>query len=131
MGWRPCSVAMVRVGHVAHAERDVLAPDRVRLKLRLQLLARRARAGDDHDAARPLVEPVHDPRPHVPRRVALVPQERLGVEETEREEPVHERPALVATRRVHDDARGLVYDDDGRIDVQHVERDAVARAPRS
>ena len=61
-----------------------------------------------------------DPRPVV--RVGGLP-EGLAPEEPAREQAVDQRAALVAPRRVHDEAGRLVHHHHVVVDVQHVERD--------
>ena len=100
------------------ADRIVGALDGVLLKLHLEPFARAYAPRDHHDAARPLVEPVHDSRPHV-----LVADARLErVEVTAREQSMYERARLAARRRVHDDARRLHEHDEIVVDVEHLER---------
>ena len=80
-------------------ERDVLAVDVARLQRRLQRAQHGVALGDDEQAARVAVQAVHDAGAH---RVAA------GGPAGER---LHERPALVPRGGVHDDAGGLVHDE--------------------
>jgi hypothetical protein len=90
------------------------------LELLFEALSSGPRPRHYENAARPLVEPVHDPGPHVTGRDVL---DRSRAEEPESEEPVHQGPAFMPTRRMHDDPRGLVHDHDGVVDVKYLERD--------
>ena len=112
--------------HVTRAKRRVLSVDRVLLKLRLELFASLRRARDDHHAARPLVEAVYDAGAQMPLRITQV----IGILRIERphgEKAVHERPSLVAACRMHNEPRGLHYDEKRVIDVEYIEWHAPLR----
>ena len=82
-------------------ERQVLAQDPARLELRLERRVGRLGAGDDEQPGRVAVEPVDQPGAPwlAPGGAAVL--ERLG-----------ERARAVPARRVHDDARRLVDDEE-------------------
>ena len=92
-------------------ERDVLARERARLHELLQPAVRLGRAGDDEQPRRVAVEPVHDAGP-----LRLV-----STFDVVGEQPVHERPARVPGRRMHDETRRLVDDEQMLVLVRHDE----------
>ena len=98
---------------VPGGEGDVLAVDGVRRELGLERLARLGGPRDHHDAARSLVEPVDDARPDM-----LV---LLDLEVTPREKTVDERACLASGSGMNHETRGLHEDDEGVVDVEHVE----------
>ncbi len=81
-------------------EREVLARDLARGELRLQRAVHVVVLGDDQQPARVAVQAMDDPRPPGLLAAAGAPGQRL-----------RERALAMPARRVHDDARGLVDDD--------------------
>ena len=103
-----------RAREVAVHDRQVLALDRARLQLADEIGLRFGRLGDDHEAARVLVEAVHDARARQRRQRRRVMQQR-----------VQQRAVAVAAARMHDQAGGLVDDEDRGVLVH----DRQARSP--
>ena len=110
--------------HHAPDERDVFLLDLAIVKLPRQFFVRRVVLGDDHQAGRAAIEPMHDARPLLAADAAQIVNLM--------EERVHQRAARVPGRRVNDHARRLVDDDEVRILVEdrHVERFGLAASPR-
>src|SRR5919204_257306 len=82
----------------ADDEREIMPFELAPPDERQQTLVRLLGTGDDHQARRVPVEPVHDARP-------------LGIAAREpAEQPVHERPAQMTRRGMHDDALRLFPD---------------------
>jgi hypothetical protein len=106
----------------ADDDRHVGPVDRVLLELRLEPLARLDVPCDDHDAARALVQAVHDARAHVLGRIGVA-REVLATKEAQRQQTVHQGPPRVPARRVNDETRRLVDDDDVLVRVDDVEAD--------
>ena len=79
---------------------EVLALELAPGELRLERRVRGLRPRDDEQAGGVAVEPVHDPGPLGILAARGAPLQRL-----------HERALAVPARRVHDDARRLVHDD--------------------
>ena len=108
----------------ADDEREVLARQLPRLHELLEPPVRLGRAGDHEQTRRIAVEPVDDPRPL--RLVAAL--------DVVREQPVDERSLRVARRRMDDEARRLVHDEQVLVLVRNREldrfRDEAARPRR-
>jgi len=103
-------------------ERDapIYALDGVRRELLLQSFARVFRLGDDQHAARVLVESMDDARTEASYRVARI--ERSSLETRARKEAGNQRVIPVPPAGVHDDASGLVHDDELFVLVEDLER---------
>ena len=98
-------------GRAALHEREVLPRDRAALERRLQRAVGRLVAGDDEQAGRVAIEPVHDARPLRVLRRRRAPGERL-----------HERAGRVPASGMHDHAGRLVHDEQVLILVRDAER---------
>src|SRR6266545_2389315 len=85
----------------AHDEREVAALELTSPDERLQPAIGLLRARDDHQAGGVAVEPVDDARPR-----------GLTTGDVVSEQTVHKRPGRVSRRRMHDETRRLVDDDE-------------------
>ena len=100
--------------HDAPDERDVFLLDLAIAKLTRELLVRGVVLGDDHQARRAAIEPVHDAGPLLAADAAEIVDVM--------EQRVHQRAARVAGGRMHDHAGGLVDDDDVAILIDDRQR---------
>ena len=96
-------VDRVAAREVARGEREVLARHRARLQLAHEVGVRRQRLRDDQEAARVLVEPMHDAGARHARELRRVMQQR-----------VEQRAVAVAGARMHDEP-GRLVDDEERV----------------
>ena len=102
-------------GHdLAPDERDVLLLDLAILKLPGELGVRGVVLGDDHQARRPAIEPVHDPRPLLAADAAEIVHVM--------EQRVDQRAGRMAGGRMHDHPGRLVDHDEVAVLVENRQR---------
>jgi hypothetical protein len=89
------------------------------VELARQLLVRRVVLGDDHDAGRPLVQPMDDARPQLSANAAEIGHVM--------EQRVDERAPVMPRAWMDDHPRRFVDNDDVRVLEQHLQREVLCR----
>lgn len=92
-------------------------------KLCLEPLARELILGDDEEAARPFIEPVHDARADLAHGIVFI--EARAIEGATGQEAVHEGAPRMPSRRMNHDAGRFVDDEEVLVFEDDVEGDRI------